>query len=285
MNSSAKLASVAFAALWATGVVVQPLRERVERLNECRRPSSLAGEPAQVTGAGVSAAMLGGLRALVADGLWLKTYRAWAACDLAATERLIRLVTTVDDRPVYYWLNGARIMAYDMSEWRRAAHARGGGSTDGEGRIVEEQAETALGYLADAHRRHPESAAVCVETANIHLYRRGDLLSAAEWYRRAAGLPGAPYYAARIHAELLRRLGRDREAYLWLCRLHPNLPTDDPEAMAEVVLMRIRGLEEALRIPEGNKYRSGLRPRSRAKSVEISGGGKAQSPCARVRVR
>jgi hypothetical protein len=68
-------------------------------------------------------------------------------------------------------------------------------------------------------------------------------------------LPGEPYYAARIYGELLRRLGREREAYLWLCRLHPNLPTEDPEAMAEVVLKRIRGLEEALSIPEGDKYR------------------------------
>ncbi len=255
MNSSAKFAGVAFAALWAAGAVVQPLRERVDRLNEDRRPSSLSGGPAQVTGAGVSAAMLGGLRALVADGLWLKTYQAWAACDLPATERLIRLVTTVDDRPVCFWLNGARIMAYDMSEWRRAAHARGGGSADGERRIVEEQAETALGYLADAHRCHPESAAVCVETANIQLYRRRDLLAAAEWYQRAAGLPDAPYCAARIHGELLRRLGREREAYLWLCRLHPHLPANDPEAMAEVVLQRIRGLEEALSIPEGDKYK------------------------------
>jgi hypothetical protein len=255
VNSSAKFAGIALAALWATGAVVQPLRERVGRLNEGQRPSSLSGEPAQVTGPGVSAAMLGGLRALVADGLWLKTYRAWAVGDLAATERLIRLVTTVDDRPVYYWLNGARIMAYDMSEWRRAAHARRGGSADGERLIVEEQAETALDYLADAHRCHPESAAVCVETANIHLYRRGDLWSAAGWYRRAAELPDAPYYAARIHGELLRRLGREREAYLWLCRLHPNLPADNPEAMAEVVLKRIRGLEEALSIPQRDRYR------------------------------
>jgi hypothetical protein len=254
VNSSAKFAGVAFAALWATGAVVQPLRERVERLNEWARPAALSGGSAQVTGPGVCAAMLGGLRALVADGLWLKTYLAWAACDLPATERLIRLVTVVDDRPVYFWLNGARIMAYDMSEWRRAALERGGSAYD-ERRIMEEQAGTALRYLADAHRRHPESAAVCVEAANIHLYRRSDLLATAEWYQRAAGLPGAPYYAARIYGELLRRLGREREAYLWLCRLHPNLPTEDPEAMAEVVLKRIRGLEEALSIPEGDKYR------------------------------
>jgi hypothetical protein len=255
VNSSAKVAGVAFAALWAAGAVVQPLRERLERMNDWVRPSARSCQSVQVTGFGLSAAMLGGLRALVADGLWLKTYQAWAACDLPATERLIRLVTMVDDRPVYFWLNGARIMAYDMTEWRRAAHARDRGSAADGRRIVEEQAETALGYLADAHRRHPSSAAVCVETANIHLYRRGDLVSAAEWYQRAAGLPDAPYYAARIHGELLRRLGREREAYLLLCRLHPSLPANDPEAMAEVVLRRIRGLEEALNIPEGDRYR------------------------------
>jgi hypothetical protein len=236
------------------GVVVQPLRERIGRTQEGAQPSPPSGETARLTGQGVSAAMLGGLRALVADGLWLKTYLAWAACDISATERLIRLVTTVDDRPVYFWVNGARIIASDMAQWRLAAHARGCGSAEGERRIVEEQAGAALSYLADALCHHPGSAAICVETANIHLYRRGDLSSAAKWYQTAAGMPDAPYYAARIYGELLRRLGRKREAYVWLCRLHPNLPVDNPDAMSKVVLGRIRELEKDLSISFSDRY-------------------------------
>jgi TPR repeat protein len=254
VNSDAKVAGVALAALLTAGVAVQPVRELVHQAKAGLQPSAASCEPAPITRQQMSAVMLGGLRALVADGLWLKTYLAWAACDLPATERLLRLVTIVDDRPVYFWLNGARIMAYDMTQWRLAAHARGGGAAEGERRIVEEQASAALRYLAEARRRHPESAAVCVETANIHLYRRGDVASAAEWYRRAAGSPDAPFYAARVYGELLRRIGRKREAYDWLCRLHPTLPADDREAMREVVMSRIRDLERELSLSSNEQY-------------------------------
>jgi tetratricopeptide (TPR) repeat protein len=121
-------------------------------------------------------------------------------------------------------------------------------------RVVEEQACAALKYLDAARGCHPESAAVWVEMGNIHLYRRGDLVRAADCYRRAAESPNAPYYAARIHAELLCRLGRGREAYAWLCRLHPTLPDDDQAAMAGLVLRRIRDLEELLGVPRPERY-------------------------------
>jgi alkylated DNA nucleotide flippase Atl1 len=68
--------------------------------------------------------------------------------------------------------------------------------------------------------------------------------SAAACYRQAAELPGAPYYAARIHGELLRELGRPAEALAWLRRVAEKLPGDDPTARREVVLERIRALEQ-----------------------------------------
>ena len=242
------------AALLVAEAVMLPVTELVRKGKGATQPVVAAGQPWPITAPAVSAALLGGLRALVADGLWLRTYLAWADGDLPATERLIRLVTTVDDRPICFWLNGARIMANDMPQWRLARERRGGGAAQRDKRIVEEQARAALTYLAEGGRRHPESAAICVETANIHLYRRGDLVAAAEWYRRAAALPAAPYYAARIHGELLRRLGRPREAYAWLCRLHPTLPRGDPEAMSEVVLGRIRDLENELNLSDDERY-------------------------------
>lgn len=254
MNSSTKAASLACAILLATGAVLQPLRELVGRAKEGWQPAPSSSGSALVTAPGVSAAMLGGLRGLAADGLWLKTYLAWAARDLPATERLIRLVTIADDRPVYFWLNGARIMAYDMSEWRLAARPSGDRKLEDARRVVEQQAQAALGYLAEAHRCHPESSAICVEAGNIHLYRRNDPATAAEWYRRAAGLPDAPYYVGRIYGELLKRLGREGEAYNWLCRLHPDLPVDDPDAMSQVVLDRIRELEKRLSISSREQY-------------------------------
>jgi hypothetical protein len=187
--------------------------------------------------------------------LWLKAYWAWTACDLPATETMIRVVTTVDERPLCFWLNGARIMAYDMTQWRlRAVSQKGAVPAALLGRIIDEQTGAALRLLEDARGRHPESAAVCVEIANIHLNCRRDPAAAACWYRRAAALPDAPYYAARIYAELLKRLGRQREAYVWLRQLHPTLPPGEEAAGALIVLERIRGLEKVLVVPDSERY-------------------------------
>jgi len=210
----------------------------------------------------VGAALLGGGRALAADGLWLETYRAWARRDLAATPALIRLTTRVDGRPLHFWLNGARMLAYDLTAWRlEAAAAAGPVPAAVRRRIASQQADIALDYLREARRRHPRSADLWIEMANIHLNLRSDPAAAADCYRAAASLPGAPYFAARVHAELLRRLGRPAEAYACLCALHPTLPPDEPAAMAGVVLARLRALESALGVPAGRRYRAPGRPR------------------------
>ena len=67
-------------------------------------------------------------------------------------------------------------------------------------------------------------------------------------------MPGAPYFAGRIHAEILREMGRNREAYDWLVALHKKLPRKVPDAMADGVLARIRALERVLGIAEPESY-------------------------------
>jgi hypothetical protein len=256
VNFRVKVTVVASALLLIAGAALRPVEESVRKVES--HPGRLVCPRrinAVLVGQGTSMAMLGGFRALVADLLWLKAYLAWSACDLPATETMIRVVTTVDERPLCFWLNGARIMAYDMTQWRLRAVGREGAVPAAlRQRIINEQAGMALRLLEDARSQHPQSAAVYVEMANIHLYGRADPAAAACWYRQAATLPDAPYYAARIHAELLKRLGRPWEAYAWLRQLHPTLPAGEEAAGAPVVLGRIRDLERALEIPEKERY-------------------------------
>jgi len=108
------------------------------------------------------------------------------------------------------------------------------------------QAQRALDFLSKGLRWHGADADLYVEQASIHLRRRGDLESAARCYRLAAEQPGAPYYAGRLHAELLVELGRRPEALAWLRQILPTLPADDPAARREVVQARIRALEQGL---------------------------------------
>ncbi len=241
--------------LLSAGAALRPLEDAVRKAADWPEGLVRAENMRAMVESGMSMAVLGGFRALAADLLWLKAYVAWAACDPPAAQMMIRLVTTIDERPLYFWLNGARIIAYDMTQWRlESVGRRGAAPTEVRKRIVDEQAEAALRLLAEARRHHPDSAALCVEIANIHLNCRGDVASAAGWYRTAAESRGAPYYAARIYAELLQRLGRKQEAYDWLRRLHPTLPPSDEKAMATLVLGRIRDLEGALKVPETKRY-------------------------------
>lgn len=222
-----------------------------------RQPALRLDSTMAAAGQGVTLALLGGFRALVADGAWIRMYVLWETHDLPATETLIRLVATIDPRPVYFWLNGARILAYDFPVWR--IQAAGGFDTVGASEqeaVFRQQGEVALRHLGEAMAFHPASADLWIERANIQLNRLKDLEGAAESYRRAWEQPRAPYYAARMHAELLRRAGRKSEALEWLVKLHPTLPPGDEGAGAEIVLGRIRDLERELRVSPEQAYRA-----------------------------
>jgi hypothetical protein len=231
------------APLWAEIRAVQP-RFRLDA----------AGAAA---GQGVILGVLGGFRAITADFVWLRAHVIWETRDLPTTATLLRLATALDPRPLYFWLNGARIVAYDMTAWRIAA--AGGYDTvpkEEQDRIGAEQAHLALRRLDDAMAFHPASADLWIERANIELNRLHDTAASAASYRRAWEQPNAPYYAARLHAELLRRLGRKAEALAWLEKLHPQLPPGDEAACADLVLGRIRDLERELAVPAAQAYKA-----------------------------
>ncbi|MFM9029180.1 MAG: tetratricopeptide repeat protein [Opitutaceae bacterium] len=230
--------------------VIAPVREGLRARQPALRLDAAGAGP------GATLAILGGFRALVADFAWIRMYTIWERRDLPGTQTLLRLVTTIDPRPVYFWLNAARITAYDFPFWR--VLAAGGFEAvpdDVQRRLSHEQARSALRGLETAMRFHPGSVELWVERANIELNKLGDLNAAAESYRRAWELPGAPYYVPRLRAEVLRRAGRRAEALEWLTRLHPTLPPADEGAAADVVLGRIRDLERELGVPKERSYR------------------------------
>ena len=62
--------------------------------------------------------MLGGMRSVVAGGFWLRADLAWERRDPVETTALLELTVAADERPLYFWLNGARILAYDVPAWQ-----------------------------------------------------------------------------------------------------------------------------------------------------------------------
>lgn len=204
------------------------------------RPAAIStGRLASLAGSGGTLAVLGGMRAVVAGGFWLRANLAWQSQKSAETTALLYLTVAADDKTWYFWANGARMMAYDLPEWRSQ-----GVPAVVRQRIREEQASAALSFLKRGLQSGGQPADFHIEAANIHLRALGDREGAAHLFRLAAEQPGAPFYAARIHAELLRELGRPKEAQAWLEQILPRLPADDPSARREVVLKRIKELEQ-----------------------------------------
>ena len=238
-----------------TGLSLRPVEAPLWATIRAEEPALGLDSRLRAAEQGVVLGVLGGFRAAVADIVWLRAHEQADEHDLPAAESLLDLVTAIDPRPLYFWLNGARITAYDMPEWRIAA--AGGYSTVSaaiQERIRHEQAQRALARLDGAMKVHPSSAAIWIERANIQLNRLGDLPAAAASYRRAWEQPNAPYFTARLHAELLRRLGQKAAALAWLVNLHPQLPPTDESAGAALVLSRIRELERELGVPAGQGY-------------------------------
>ena len=223
------------AVLLAAVCLLRPLENRL----------AVAGIPSiqlrQLGGSGVLG-VLGGMRAAVASGFWLRANRAWERQDAAETVALLNLTVAADERPLYFWLNGARMLAYDLPAWRVTADMPEAVRR----KTVADGADAAQAFLMAGLQTHPRSTEFMLELANIELRARGDREAAAGWFRRAAGEPGAPYFAARIYAELLRGLGRPDEALVWLKQILPGLPADDPAAARAVVDQRIKALEAEL---------------------------------------
>ena len=245
---------VTLGGLALTGAALRWMEAPLWAALRAEQPALRLGSAGAAAGQGVTLGLLGGFRAIVADFTWLRLHVIWEQRDLAATDTLLRLVTTIDPRPLYFWVNGARIIAFDMTAWRIA---EAGGhdllSAVQRDRLGAEQARLAIRLLEEAMTFHPGNAALWIERANIELNRLRDGEAAAESYRKAWEQPGAPTYAARLHAELLRRLGRKAEALVWLTRLHPQLPPE--EEGTELVLSRIRDLERELGVPVMQTYR------------------------------
>lgn len=211
MRSEHYSSAISAIGLLAGALALAPLESR---LADVGGASLVVGQAA--AGQGVALAVLGGLRTLAADLLWLRANLAWEDRQSAETEALLRATVAVDPRPDFFWVNGARMQAYDFPRWRQEAEPDAPKAW-GE-RITRDQAGRALAFLSEGLQTGPR-AALYLEMAQIHQWALGDLESAARCYKSAARCADAPPHAGRLHAELLVRLGRRAEARSWLAGL------------------------------------------------------------------
>ncbi len=241
--------------LLVTGFVLQPVERPAWNVLRENEPALDLASLEGALGQGITVGLLGGFRALVANFMWLRANESWEEDDLPATQTMIQFVTTIDPRPLFFWLNGARMIGYDMPVWRIREVGEWEDVPDTIiQRIEEEQATVAIRYLHRGLNYHPDHPLLYIDIANLYQRKMDDLETAAEFYRKAAESPEPPRYAGRIYGELLRRLGRDQDAYEWLKQLYPRLDPHAPGDRSDVILERIRQVEEALGIPVAQRF-------------------------------
>ncbi len=181
--------------------------------------------------------ILGGFRGLAADFVWLRVQLAWERGDEADVRRWSELATTIDPTASGFWLNGARMLAYDFADVRVREAGLPAGEVESRRRSIDaEQAGKALRFLQAGARQLPEEALLWIEMGNIHLNRRHDLDQAAFCYERAVNLPSAPAYAERILAGLQWQAGRRNEAVATLRRHRENLRNARPESVDPILI-------------------------------------------------
>ncbi len=252
INGKFSTGLLAIGILLITGIAAKPLERQLQAVTSETRPRLQLEDLEQGAGQGLIFAVLGGVRTLVADILWLKTMIVWESENLEKTHSLIQFTTTVDPRPKFFWINGARIIANDMPHWEAAQ----GNTPEQTKRNTVALAHSAIALLEKAKPHHDDKPDILLEIGNIHLTRLRDARSAAEMYRKAyIEHESTPYYVARLYGQLLRRMGRNEEAYKFLTELHSTLPDGIVYAQKNTVLRRIRQLEKTLEITPGKSFR------------------------------
>jgi hypothetical protein len=189
-------------------------------------------------------AALSGFRSLVADVAFIQAHVAWERTEWGRLLLLCREATTLQPRLILFW---------DMAAWHMAWNASVAALHDPAlpNDVVRRKAQReylALGkdFLERGIKNNPDRPQLYESLARLYKEKLNNHAAAAEYYARAAALPGAPEYDKRFAAyELSFAPGHEEEAYQALRHLyqqgaHERLPT---------LLKRLKFLEEKLDIP------------------------------------
>jgi hypothetical protein len=189
-------------------------------------------------------AALSGFRSLVADALFVQAHVAWERTEWGRVLLLFRQVTTLQPRALLFW---------DMAAWHMAWNASTASLNDRTQprlalRIKAQREYLALGrdFLERGIKNNPDRPQLYEALARLYRDKYNDHEHAAEFFAKAASLPGAPGYVRRFAAyELAQCPGREQEAYDQLQALYQSGENE----RVPTLVRRLKELEIKLDIP------------------------------------
>ncbi len=199
-------------------------------------------------GQGVLLGVLGGLRTVVADFAWIRSYVFWERRDRPGCETLMRTACTLDPHARYFWENAGLRIGLDMAHWeirRRGGYAKVPAET--QERLFRQYARRGLDVLEEGLGHARNRTALLLAAGFIAEGKLKDLRLAADYYRQAAEAPDAPWYAARIAADFDWGAGRREEAYRWYRQYWETRMRGKEDGFPED-LIRLRTMEAELRL-------------------------------------
>ncbi len=251
-----RTAVLALTVLWAGAGAGEYVRATIASEKRCGTNAVTVPPEETLTDLGgwEALAVLGGFRVALADLSWIRMTHAWEQSDRPATMRSLRLAMRLNPASLYFWINGARVIAYDMAAWRiQEIEGKGHAPRAAKERLIQQQGIEALEVLAKAGTFFPGRAVLEIEKAQIELHALRNPVAAAARFAVAANCADAPRYCVRIAAELMRKEGRPKEAHALLKqrlqRLAEQPQTGEAAQAAEeqtIVMSRIRLLEKEL---------------------------------------
>jgi tetratricopeptide (TPR) repeat protein len=195
-------------------------------------------------------AVFSGFRAIIADMAFIQAHVAWERTEWGRVLLLFRQATTLQPHAILFWDMAAWHMGWNAS----AAAARDSSQPRAALRVKAQREYFALArdFLERGIQNNPDRPQLYESLARLYKEKYNDHAHAAEFFAKAASLPGAPSYDKRFAAyELSYCEGREREAYEALRRLYDmgkqeRLPT---------LINRLKFLENRLNIPEDQRIR------------------------------
>jgi hypothetical protein len=195
-------------------------------------------------------AALGGLRAAVADGLWIQAHMDWTRTEWGKMLFLFNNVTALQPRNVMFW---------DMSAWHMAYNASAAAIRDPRQprlalRLKHQHEYFLIGkdLLERGIENNPDRYRLYQSLGMVYRDKLLDHYNASLQYAKAAQFPDSPTYLVRFAAyELSYCPGHERDAYDELLRLYRLgekewLPT---------LFARLKYLQEKLNIPASQRIK------------------------------
>jgi hypothetical protein len=189
-------------------------------------------------------AALSGFRSLVADALFIEAHVAWEQTEWSRVLFLFRQVTTLQPRAVLFW---------DMAAWHMAWNASTAAMNDPSQprlalrtKAAREYLRLGKDFLERGIKNNPDRPELYEALARLYRDKYEDHEHAADFFAKAAALPGGHPYTRRFAAyELAQCPGHERDAYAQLRALNDfgeqeRLPT---------LLRHLKELEIKLEIP------------------------------------